>query len=266
MTRTGYDSDNIDDIPEEAEVVFFYADGEPGTPTTQQLQRFQGRTLIPITRKVGVKAKVADVEPGCIWPPSEARQQFEQGLSDTVYCNWSEHTEVMTALQGLTYNMWLGQWDSNPELPVIEGTTVVAKQYGSPANNTSPGHYDLSSLADNWPTASTPQENPVTHTEPVQDPPVHADPTDAPLGDADNDSELQAPVVDAVWVSGGCYMVAADGGVFCSDAAVFHGSMAGHKLNAAVCAILVADHTGYTLVAEDGGTFRFGNGPEVPAL
>lgn len=263
--RQMYDSDNIDDIPDTAEVVAFYCDGEPGTPTAQQLDRFQGKTLVPITRKTGVKAKVADIEPGCIWPPTDARPHFDQGDSDTAYCDWNDHQEVIDALTGSPnfQGLWIASYDGVQELPVIPGVNVVAKQYANPT--TSGGHYDLSVISDEWPVPVTapPQEvQPVT-TEPEPD---YKEQMDEPVPAADGKERLDAPIVDAVWVAGGCYMVAADGGVFVRDAAVFHGSMAGHTLNADVVSILVADHTGYTLVAADGGTFRFGNGPEVQAL
>ena len=269
--RTGYDSDNIEEIPADAQVVFFYSDGEPGTPTPAQLERFAGRVLIPITRKVGVVAKVVDVEVGCVWPPTEARHQIESGDSDTVYFEWGDLEAVTTALEGLNYNTWLAQWDGNAELPVIPGHNVVAKQYVSPPH--SGGHYDKSVVSDEWPVAiavppSTKED--IMAEAPADTGQTGTAPPEVPADDeteaADQKTKLDAPIVDACFVSGGGYMVAADGGVFVSDAGVFHGSMAGNKLDADICAILVVDHTGYTLVAEDGGTFRFGNGPDVAAL
>lgn len=253
--RAMYDSDNIDDIPADVEAVMYYVDGEPGTPTPEQLQRFAGKTLVPITRKVGVKAKVIDVEPACVWPPSEARTQIEQGLSDTVYYGLDTESEVLAALQGLTFHRFVAHYDDNP---VIDNPEWVAKQYQN--STMSGGHYDVSVLSDNWPIpANVPQENPVTN----------ADYTDAPIEAADAKEQLAAPIVDAVTVKNGTgvYMVAADGGVFCSGDAPFHGNATDVKLAHAICAIVAApDGSGYTLVAEDGGTFRYGNGPEVPAL
>ena len=264
--RTMYDSDNIDDIPDTAEAVAFYNDGEPGTPTPEQLGRFQGRILVPITRKVGVKAKVADIEPGCIWPPETARGHFDEGNSDTAYCSFDNSQTVADSLQGspnFKY-MWVADYDGVQELPTVAGVTVVAKQYASESTG-SGGHYDLSVISDQWPVPVTApaQEAPVSNPETQPD---YKEQMDEPVPAADGKVTLDSPIVDAVWVAGGCYMVAADGGVFCRDAAVFHGSMSGHTLAADVVAILVADHSGYTLVAADGGTFRFGNGPEVQAL
>ena len=73
---------------------------------------------------------------------------------------------------------------------------------------------------------------------------------------------LAAPVVDAaVTPSGGGYwLVAADGGVFNRGDAGFHGSLAGTKLEAAVCGIEATETgRGYTLFAADGGVFPFGD-------
>ena len=273
MLRVMYDSDNLDDIPAEAEIVAFYDDGEPGTPTPEQLSKHAGKVLVSITRKVGVKAKVADIEPGCIWPPSNAIGHFHNGLSDTVYCSLGNLPRVHGVLDplfpGLSY--WVAEWDGDSSaLPTVEGVNIVAKQFVSPSYMTVPGHYDVSIVSDNWP---VPNPNPTTKKEtPVSDVPTH--PEDVPVRDADNDLTLAAPIVDAVSVAGGLYMVAADGGVFVQDAAVFHGSVPALKdaqgqpikLNASIVSILVDDHSGYTLVGGDGGMFRFGNGPEYRSL
>lgn len=34
-----YDSDNLDDIPDDAPIVAYYDDGEPGTATTEQAKQ-----------------------------------------------------------------------------------------------------------------------------------------------------------------------------------------------------------------------------------
>ena len=59
---------------------------------------------------------------------------------------------------------------------------------------------------------------------------------------------------------GGYWEVAADGGVFSFDDAVFHGSMGGRPLNAPVVGMAAtADGGGYWEVAADGGIFAFGD-------
>lgn len=251
-----YDSDNIDDIPADAGMVMFYCDGEPGTPTASQLARFAGRELVPITRRAGVAGKVVDVEPDCVWPPGpKLAHHLDSGLSDTVYCSLADFNEaVREALGDRRPDLIIADYDNNPTIPVIEGWNVVGKQYATTPQ--SGGHFDVTCVSDAWPRKDSKAVSDITVTDEMHEK-VEA---------ADGKMELAAPIVDAVWVAGGCYMVAADGGVFVRDAAVFHGSMAGHELAADIVSILVADHTGYTLVAADGGTFRFGNGPEVMPL
>lgn len=256
--RTMYDSDNIDAIPDSAEIVAFYCDGEPGTATAQQLARFAGKVLVPITRKTGVRAKVADIEPGCIWPPSEARSHFEQGLSDTAYFGESNRGEVEQALQGLTFHRWVAAYPGNGDQ--LLDSNDVAHQYAN--SDTSGGHYDLSVVSDQWPTvaASTTQEGAVSNV-PAQDS------SDQPIEDAKGVEKLQAPIVDAVSVPGGRYLVAADGGVFGFGDAPYFGSIPDlikegkiTELHAAICSIVAVDNRGYTLIAEDGGEFVFGQG------
>lgn len=265
-----YDSDNVDDIPADAGAVMFYNDGEPGTPTAAQLERFAGRSLVPITRKVGVKAKVVDVESGCVWPPTEARQQIQSGDSDTVYCNLNDwQTQVKEDLAGLQFNLIIAEYDGNAEIPVFPGVNCVGKQFCSPTEPPqapSGGHYDKSVVSTVWLGIQPAPPEDGMHAPPES-------PPNDPIEAADGKMVLSAPIVDAIWVAGGCYMVAADGGVFTRDAAVFHGSIPQLQgegkvgpLHADVCTIVAQDHTGYTLIAEDGGTFRFGNGPDIQAL
>ncbi len=69
------------------------------------------------------------------------------------------------------------------------------------------------------------------------------------------------PLVGAAAADGGGYWeVAADGGVFSFDDAVFHGSMGGKALNAPVVGMAATpDGGGYWEVAADGGIFTFGD-------
>jgi hypothetical protein len=82
---------------------------------------------------------------------------------------------------------------------------------------------------------------------------------------------LNAPIVDATAVPGAGdakWFAASDGGVFTEGAgAQFYGSMGGKPLNAPVTAI-VPSHSGhgYLLVAQDGGTFAFGDFPPTRSL
>ena len=263
--RIMYDSDNIDAIPDTAEIVAFYCDGEPGTASVQQLERFAGKTLVPITRRVGVTAKVVDIEPGCVWPPDQAYDQIKNGLSDTAYFDESNRQAVEAALNGLVYHKWVAAYPGVGEQ--LQEPDDAAHQYAN--SNTSGGHYDLSVVSDTWPVNTT-TGGQVTNVEPAT---PAQDSQDQPLEDADANARLQAPIVDAVYFAGGGYMVAADGGVFPYGNAVYHGSIPQLQqeskmgaLHAAICTILAVDNRGYTLVAEDGGTFMFGTGPQVNAL
>lgn len=73
---------------------------------------------------------------------------------------------------------------------------------------------------------------------------------------------LHAPIVGAATdpATGGYWMVAADGGVFCFGGAHFYGSMGGRHLNAPIVGMAVTPNgKGYWLVAADGGIFAFGD-------
>lgn len=258
--RTMYDSDNIDAVPDDAEIIAFYNDGEPGTATVEQLQRFSGRILVPITRAYGVKSKVGDIETGAL-TLDQAIQMLDSGDIDTLYFSMSRWTsmEIPNALGIRTPFKWVADYPGTLT-PPADISPFDAWQYASPSQGV-PGHYDLSVVSDTWPVKGTVVASPV---EPV----VHADYTDTPLEDATGKILLNAPIVDAVAIgeSQG-YMVAADGGVFTYGGAPFHGSVGNVQLNAAVCAIVANGTQGYTLIAQDGGTFMFGpNPPHVPAL
>jgi hypothetical protein len=76
------------------------------------------------------------------------------------------------------------------------------------------------------------------------------------------DIRLAAPMVGAAAdpATGGYWMVASDGGVFCFGGARFYGSMGGRHLNAPIVAMAaMPDGRGYWLVASDGGVFAFGD-------
>lgn len=268
--RKMYDSDNLDDIPADAEIVAFYNDGEPGTATPEQLQRFSGKVLVPITRKVGVVAKVADIEPGCIWPPSEAVVQFQNGDSDTAYYNESDRGEVEAVLNsaGVKYYKWVAAYPGNGENLLQPGDS--AHQYADPESG-SGGHFDLSVVSDSWPVPVEQAPNTPVEGESVST--VHTDYNDEPLEDAKDSVQLQAPVVDAVQITGGRYLVAADGGVFCFGDAKYYGSIPDlikegkmGPLQAAVCTIIAVDNRGYTLITQDGGEFVFGAGVSEGSL
>jgi hypothetical protein len=58
----------------------------------------------------------------------------------------------------------------------------------------------------------------------------------------------------------GYWLCTADGRVYAFGQAQFHGSLAGHDLNAAVAGMLATPTgSGYWLFAGDGGVFAFGD-------
>jgi hypothetical protein len=149
-TVTMYDSDNLDDIPPSAAAVMFYCDGEPGTATPAQLARFAGRPMVSCTRRAMVAGRVADIEPGCIWPPAAAAPHFANGLSDTAYGSLSDMPAIRTALNGLCDDFLVADYDGVPSVPA----GYVGKQYIDPP--ASGGHWDLSVVDADWLSGTTP--------------------------------------------------------------------------------------------------------------
>jgi hypothetical protein len=69
-----------------------------------------------------------------------------------------------------------------------------------------------------------------------------------------------APLPAAAKAQGGFWTLSDDGGVYAYGGAPFHGSMAGHRLNARVISLTpTADKGGYWQLASDGGIFSFGS-------
>jgi hypothetical protein len=155
----GYDSDNIDDIPLSAELLLYYADGEPGTATPLQLQRFSTITIKQsITRNLNSPAYWGDVEPGCLWPINQAIAAWQQKLVKGFYIdasNWTTLRDAIAAAQLQPPPYWVAEYPSGPLLvnPAVPQSWIdlgcVMWQYIDPPQ--SGGHFDLSVTVPGFP-------------------------------------------------------------------------------------------------------------------
>lgn len=154
MTRTMYDSLDLNAIPANAEMVAYYPHD---SRTTGSLSRFTNPKLVVITiDNVGdaPDCDVLDVEPGAAWPPAvvPAWLLAHHGLTGnqgTLYYSAGNGPSIPRTVP--SYN-WVALWGVGPS--VITG--AVAHQYDDP------GPYDLSIVTDDsWhPAKGTPPPNP----------------------------------------------------------------------------------------------------------
>lgn len=150
--RTMHDGVTVADLPANATMVAAYVDGQYANAHTMR-QRFPHAKLVTITVTGQAGANVIDCEPGDVGPnkaASWAAAEVKAGRHPTIYCMASSWPTVKKAVvkQGIRgkVNYWIADYDGKPEVPA----GAVAKQYlGSPGN--SPGHYDVSVVADHWP-------------------------------------------------------------------------------------------------------------------
>jgi hypothetical protein len=99
------------------------------------------------------EGNIGDVEPGCIWPVSEAPTYVmhcrADGRDPTIYCdlnNWPAVRQAMQAAGLVEPHYWIALWDEMANLPWAD---ALAKQYDHPPH--SGGHYDLTFVPGNWP-------------------------------------------------------------------------------------------------------------------
>lgn len=164
MPRTMYDSTNIADIPAHADMVAVYVDGAYRNHD-QARQRFPNAKIVTITVNGGSTADVIDCEAGDATPAGAAawaKRMITQGRHPTIYCSASPWPTVKAAVrrEGIKagqVSWWIAQYDGHAQIPA----GAVAKQYlGSPGN--SPGHYDVSVVADYWPGVDKPPAPPLS--------------------------------------------------------------------------------------------------------
>jgi hypothetical protein len=133
-----YDAVTPRNIPESAEVVAGYVDGNYAWPP-EAWHRWPGALKVLITVFGSTKGNVADVESGNM-TPGEARKWIEAKHREdvhesTVYCSRSVLEEVRAVCRGLDYFIWVADWTDSPHR--VPGT--VATQYSNAGNA-----YDLS--------------------------------------------------------------------------------------------------------------------------
>ena len=151
--RTAYDSTDPAAIPADARMVMWYLDGRESKWSPQDLERFPDAVKVSITVLGSPVADVADVENGDLTPASAAGWiRSRAGHKATIYCNLSTAPAVREACAGLTYDLWVADWNGEPH--AITG--AVAVQYADPAHG-SGGQFDKSLVTDDswYPTPPT---------------------------------------------------------------------------------------------------------------
>ena len=150
MTRTCYDSINVNAIPADAQLAAGYAGGNWPTYANGSLRaRCPHAILVSIAVNASEDAMVLDVERGDATPsdaPAWCQRQRARGQVPTVYCNASTWPAVQQMFHDAGQPLpqwWDANYDNNPTLPA----GAVAKQYRSDTNQ----NLDYSVVADYWP-------------------------------------------------------------------------------------------------------------------
>lgn len=154
-TERMYDSVNPFAIPTSARAVMGYTDGRYAW-SAAAWARFPDAVKIGCSAIGVALSQVVDVEPGCVWPLSEAvpyvQRARQAGIKDvTVYLNMG-HLAACKALfdaAGVAQPHYLvARYDGVPEVPV--GT--VGKQFAAPEApfGFALGHYDVSEVSSAW--------------------------------------------------------------------------------------------------------------------
>ena len=152
MTRTMYDSTNVQDDPAGAQLVAYYIDGIYATSVAPVIARFPNAILVPISA-IGTNAGlVGDVEPGCMsigqaveW----VKMRRAAGVDPSLYVNetygWGPARQAFQSAGIPEPHWWVADYDGIAVVPA----GAVAKQYENPPMDG--GHFDLSVVADFWP-------------------------------------------------------------------------------------------------------------------
>lgn len=166
MTITLYDSTNVADIPETAEAVAGYVDGQYRN-LAELTARFPDKPVISITVTGIGGVRVADVETGDLTPMQGAewaKAEIAAGRRPTLYYARATGQAIAACLNGalvdpFAVDYWVADWTGDPHL--IKGS--VATQYADPT--TSGGHYDLSLAEESWIKPATEPPNNLTEGE-----------------------------------------------------------------------------------------------------
>lgn len=156
--RTMYDSDRPSAIPTTVSMVAGYIDGTTGRWTDLDWERFPNATKVRIARRTSTNdGHVLDVEPGIVWPPSQAVIEWVQrrrlaGVEPTIYCNELNGWETIRQMFDRAHVAQPNYWTSRYNLKLADSPPIgaVARQYADPAVHGG-GHYDLTVVRDYWP-------------------------------------------------------------------------------------------------------------------
>ena len=267
-----YDSDNIDDIPTDAEIIAYYNDGEVGTATEFQLARHSTKAKYSISRLHAndpnrVKSYWKDVENGAA-TIDDFVADLKEGYCSGIYIQASRIPTELEPIMGELppFDIWAASWGA-PTLYPGSVWTQYASPTSSPPTN---GHFDESYVFSNW----TPKTQTPTEVKPLSNtvsPNVIVAETSNDLDEtvrSPSGVTLNAPCVAIVPTpsGNGYYVVGSDGGLFCFGDAVPHPNPDGKfNLVGVTLAKPVIDFAvsktgnGYAFLAMDGGVFAFGD-------
>jgi hypothetical protein len=123
----GYDAIRPKNIPDNAEAVFPYADGQ----YAWLHDRFPSALYRYITVKGDVGVDIADFEPGCMWPVDRVAQwahdRIDAGKDVTVYTDRDNFPIVRDGLAGINWHLFLSV-GTDPILKSYRGMPVRACQ------------------------------------------------------------------------------------------------------------------------------------------
>jgi hypothetical protein len=135
---TMYDAVTPDNIPDSAEVVAGYIDGDYAWPR-DAWNRWPDAQKVLITTNGSLIGNVADVENGNMTPDQAGKwiedKQREGRHGCTVYCSLGNLETVLAGCRGHAYYVWVADWTGEPH--TIRG--AIATQYSCVDNL-----YDLS--------------------------------------------------------------------------------------------------------------------------
>lgn len=170
--RKMYDSVTSADIPGDSDLVAGYIDGQYAW-SESDWQKHEGKVLVKISVAAAPSGcQVYDVEQGNAGIDAvitAVKANREAGGDPTVYCSQSDWWPFIQAFQAAGVaepHWWIANWNGQENIPA----GAVAHQYVSDSTG-SPGHYDISVVADTWPGVdNTPAPQPQPQPTPTPEP------------------------------------------------------------------------------------------------